>query len=210
MENNEVASQASSQLESAVHELANDQVPELDSALGGPISKNAQKRLIKAQKREQQKVERRAREKAAKAAKKEAKRKRELEGEKDEDRSSKKRKLDDGVLDEGDEVEEHSVQKQQPKEKIPFGSKIVIDLGFDDKMTERVRISSSIPTEESKGHAMFNVGYRKWYRWYLNVHTRTLQTERHRRHSQPCSLRPSMAVLRRGSTCWLLTKTGGA
>jgi tRNA (guanine9-N1)-methyltransferase len=150
MENNDVASQVSSQLESAVHPIR--QAPELDSALGGSISKNAQKRLMKAQKREQQKVERRAREKVAKAAKKEAKRKR---GEEDEDRSSKKRKFDDGALEEGDEMKDHTVQKQQPRERIPFGSKIVIDLGFDDKMTERVRISSSKLYGETNERAVF-------------------------------------------------------
>ena len=106
MENNDAASQASSQLESAIDPIR--QAPD------GSISKNAQKRLRKAQKREQQKVERRAREKAAK---KEAKRRRALEGEEDEDRSSKKRKLDDGALDEGDEMEDHIVQKQQPRER---------------------------------------------------------------------------------------------
>ena len=109
MENNDAASQASSQLESAIDPIR--QAPD------GSISKNAQKRLMKAQRREQQKVERRAREKAAKAAKKEAKRKRALEGEEDDDRSSKKRKLDDGALDEGDEMEDHIVQKQQPRER---------------------------------------------------------------------------------------------
>jgi tRNA (guanine9-N1)-methyltransferase len=121
------------------------------------LSKNAQKRLLKAQKREEFKHERRAREKAAKAAKKAAKREQATkavdanttrEGESaDEERVTKKRKLVDGEAlavrgdgEEGSSPDTKTNFKHIRKE--PFGAKIVIDLGFDEKMTDRVSLSS--------------------------------------------------------------------
>jgi len=133
----------------------------------GPIlSKKAQKRLVKAQRREEQKKERRAREKEAKAAKKAAKRERERErstaatgadadtGRRGEDgereRTRKRRKLVDGeglsvcAREEGAELEgeEGSEPDTKPStrqiRKEQFGAKVVIDLGFDEKMTDRV------------------------------------------------------------------------
>jgi tRNA (guanine9-N1)-methyltransferase len=127
------------------------------------LSKNAQKRLVKAQKREEFKHERRAREKAAKAAKKAAKREQAAKaadsnmnqegGGTDEERVTKKRKLVDGeALAVRGEVGESSSPETKTNfkhiSKEPFGAKIVIDLGFDEKMTDRV----SLPLERIRGH----------------------------------------------------------
>lgn len=145
MESHEIATHATSSLVPPT----GDEVTTNDVSSQAPVlSKNAQKKIIKAQKREAQKLERRAREKAVKAAKKEAKRKREAEADggddnDEESRSNKRRKIEDGSagIDEENEAGDLKEQRQPPKPRTPFGSKIVIDLGFDDKMTERVCIS---------------------------------------------------------------------
>ncbi|KAG8803285.1 tRNA (guanine(9)-N(1))-methyltransferase, partial [Serendipita sp. 399] len=141
---------------------------------GEPIklSKSAQKRIVKAQKREALKLERRAREKAAKKAKKAEKKRmeeettqmrREKEGE---EKMVEDKFKDDGNNEDGDTIDSHSVKRGREGEfeddatretkrrrgedgnmindrqrKYPFGAKVVIDLGFDDKMTEREIVS---------------------------------------------------------------------
>jgi tRNA (guanine9-N1)-methyltransferase len=120
------------------------------------LSKNAQKRLLKAQKREEFKHERRAREKTAKA-KKAAKREQAAKavdsnttrgGESaDEEWVTKKRKLVDGealaVRGDGEESSSPDTKTNfKHIRKEPFGAKIVIDLGFDEKMTDRVSLPS--------------------------------------------------------------------
>jgi hypothetical protein len=175
------------------------------------LGKRAQKRLLKAQRREEQKLERRAREKAAKAAKKAERaaeraqgaqeerkerqeekdrgyRKAELGAKRDREtlealeaqerggedviddtsgeRMAKRKKLgddNDGIHDvhdfadvgdtrgiDGEDNDAHDPQstrevhglstrrRDPPLNKDTFGAKVVIDLGFDDKMTERV------------------------------------------------------------------------
>lgn len=79
-----------------------------------PLSKNAQKRLLKAEKRQAQKLERRAKEKAKR---KENKRARAVEA--------------------AAEGHEPPVKKPRLLPK-PFGACIVIDLGFDDLMSDKV------------------------------------------------------------------------
>lgn len=128
----------------------------LDETLADPsdtpaiLSKKAQKRILKAQKREEFKLERRAKEKAAKAAKKAARREEaknasakavDADGNEDGDGepSAKKRKLVDGAAlpvqnGEGGDNASRSIRRE------PFGAKIVIDLGFDEKMTDRVGV----------------------------------------------------------------------
>ncbi|KIM25865.1 hypothetical protein M408DRAFT_201150 [Serendipita vermifera MAFF 305830] len=120
-----------------------------------PLSKNAKKRILKAQKREEFKLERRAKEKAAKAAKKAAKREQaeankakeeQVEEGEENEPSTKKRKLVDGAALPVQTLSEESDNKVEVKtpsqvRKEPFGAKIVIDLGFDDKMTDREIIS---------------------------------------------------------------------
>jgi hypothetical protein len=138
------------------------------------LSKKAQKRMIKAKKREEMKVERRAKEKEAKKAKKaairaakeadEAARRATTsvdrlettadgvdggnegeEGDKGEERARKRRKGEGGEVLPVDPSPEATQKKARarpqktPIPKDPFGAKVVIDLGFDEKMTERVR-----------------------------------------------------------------------
>lgn len=79
-----------------------------------PLSKNAQKRLLKAARRAEQKLERRAREKELK---KEKKRARAVDAEETSEPRPKRLKI-------------------TPR---PFDARIVVDLGFDDLMFEKVR-----------------------------------------------------------------------
>lgn len=91
------------------HASASDEVDKSDT----PLSKNAQKRLIKAARRAEQRVERRARERAHKKEKKHA---RALEAEGDPHPRPKKLRL----------------------ELQPFDARVIIDLGFDELMTPKV------------------------------------------------------------------------
>ena len=83
-----------------------------------PLSKKAQKKAAKAARCAEQKAERRAREKERKKLKRAAA---QPEPHDDEGAApqSKRAKLD-------------------PSSQIKFGARLVIDLGFDDKMTEKV------------------------------------------------------------------------
>lgn len=146
------SSPASSTAE-ATHDVMEDAKPTDPSGPTPTLSKSAQKKLLKAQKREGYKLERRAKEKAAKAAKKAAKReqaakaasmKDEVPTEGDDgEPTAKKRKLADGApLPVHSEGSDKAAAKQQHKE--PFGAKVVVDLGFDDKMTEGVGPSSEL------------------------------------------------------------------
>lgn len=84
-----------------------------------PLSKNAQKKMAKAEKFAALKLERRAREKEAKKEKKRERAEKRAAGELDsEDDEEKKRQL--------------------KKRKVEFGGLIVVDLGFDDMMNEKV------------------------------------------------------------------------
>jgi len=94
------------------------------------LSKNAQKRLLKAQRKEEFKAERRARDKALKKAKKAELREKRARGELHDDEEENAR-----------QVKRQKLLHDGPKEK--FGARLVIDLGFDDKMTDRVSLSSS-------------------------------------------------------------------
>jgi tRNA (guanine9-N1)-methyltransferase len=85
-------------------------------AQDSPLSKNAQKRLLKAAKRTDLKLERRAKEKEARKAKKRA---RALESHED----------NDGP--------EPAAKKAQPA-RTPFDATVIIDLGFDDLMSQKV------------------------------------------------------------------------
>jgi tRNA (guanine9-N1)-methyltransferase len=83
-----------------------------------PLSKSARKKAAKAERYAAYKLERRAREKEARKEK----------------RRVRAEKRDAGDLD--DEPEEHIPQKKRLK--LEFGGRVVIDLGFDDKMTDKV------------------------------------------------------------------------
>ena len=84
------------------------------------LSKKAQKRALKMSKLEERKIERRAKEKAAKKEKKRKRAERIAAGEVSEDESSQKR-------------------AKVHRTKQPFAARVVLDLGFDDKMNDKVR-----------------------------------------------------------------------
>jgi tRNA (guanine9-N1)-methyltransferase len=99
------------------------------------LSKKAQKRALKMAKFEERKLERRAKEKAAK--------------------KENKRKRAERVA-AGDQLSEDERQKRAKvnRAKEPFAARVVLDLGFDDKMSDKVRgafmlhsISRRIPQE---------------------------------------------------------------
>jgi len=91
-----------------------------------PLSKNARKKAARAARLAEVKLERRARERERRKDKKRAER----------EERERKRAIGKDVSD-----SELPAKKRARKErKEPFGARIVIDLGFDDMMTEKVRI----------------------------------------------------------------------
>ncbi|CAE6527369.1 unnamed protein product [Rhizoctonia solani] len=95
--------------------------PPTGSESTSTLSKTAQKRLAKAEHFAQIKLERRAREKEQKAAKRKEREERAAAGEDPGPSDAKKRKV--------------SREGQGPVR--PFNARIVVDLGFDEKMTEK-------------------------------------------------------------------------
>lgn len=83
------------------------------------LSKSAQKRAERKERLAATKLERRAKEKAAKKEK----------------RRIKAEKRAAGELDSADEAES---ERKKKKPKLEFGGRVLIDLGFDDKMLEKV------------------------------------------------------------------------
>lgn len=97
----------------------------VDSAT--PLSKNAQKKARKAELMKERKLERRVREREA--------------------RKEKKRKRAERIA-AGEEISEDEQAKKRAKVtaaglKTPFRARALIDLGFDDMMSEKVRSISS-------------------------------------------------------------------
>jgi tRNA (guanine9-N1)-methyltransferase len=86
-----------------------------------PLSKSAQKKAIKAERYAALKLERRAREKEAK--------------------KQKKRLLAEKRALAPDDSDDRPVHKKQ---RVEWGARIIVDLGFDDKMTDKVRPISGI------------------------------------------------------------------
>ena len=84
------------------------------------LSKKAQKRALKMTRREERKMEHRAKEKAAK--------------------KEKKRKRAERLA-AGEQLSEDERQKRAKtnRTKEPFAARVVLDLGFDDKMSDKVR-----------------------------------------------------------------------
>lgn len=84
------------------------------------LSKNAQKRALKMARREERKMEHRAKEKAAK--------------------KEKKRKRAERLA-AGEQLSEDERQKRAKTNRVkePFAARVVLDLGFDDKMSDKVR-----------------------------------------------------------------------
>ena len=83
-----------------------------------PLSKKAQKKAAKVARYAEQKAERRAREKERKKLKRAV--------------------AQPGPHDEDEAVPQAKRVKLDPSPQTKFGARLVIDLGFDDKMTEKV------------------------------------------------------------------------
>lgn len=97
-----------------------------------PLSKSAQKKAARAARLAELKLQRRAKEKEAKKEKKRIRAEKRAAGE----------------LDDQDEAES---ARQRKKSRILFGGRVVIDLGFDHLMSEKVSSPaspSSIPHDE--------------------------------------------------------------
>jgi hypothetical protein len=94
------------------------------SANAAPLSKSQQKKAAKAARFAEYKIERRAREKEAKKRKKQERAQKRAAGE-----------LHSG---EDDDEDEQDRKKKKAKRGQPFGATVVVDLGFDDKMTDKV------------------------------------------------------------------------
>jgi tRNA (guanine9-N1)-methyltransferase len=101
-------------MELPVPVTANLEAEEHSTTTSQPLSKNAQKKAAKAARLLEQKAERRAREKEAKKRKR---RERAHAG----------------------DVDPRKRRKMVGDDQIPFAAQVVIDLGFDDMMTEKVR-----------------------------------------------------------------------
>ena len=90
-----------------------------------PPSKKSQKKAAKAARYAEQKVERRAREKERKKLKRAA--------------------AQSQPHDEDEEVPKSKRVKLGRGSQIKFGARLVVDLGFDDKMTEKVCVQPEVP-----------------------------------------------------------------
>lgn len=123
-----------------------------------PLSKKAQKKAAKAARYVEQKAERRAREKEKRKLKRAA-----AQPEPHDD--------DDGAVPPSKRV------KLDQSSQAKFGSNLVIDLGFDDKMTEKV------PSLYCHLVAVVYIFvHRRWYRYLHNSRTHTVQIGRQRVH----------------------------
>ncbi|KAG8931968.1 hypothetical protein FRC02_001848 [Tulasnella sp. 418] len=101
---------------------------EITAALTSPpLSKSAQKRMLKEARRQEHKLEKRARE-------------RELKKEKKRIRAEKRAAGEELVED------ENPRKKQRTGKKKPFKARVVVDLGFDDKMQPKVGRNTSHPS----------------------------------------------------------------
>jgi tRNA (guanine9-N1)-methyltransferase len=94
--------------------------PENTSETVAVLSKKAQKRALKLARQQERKMEHRAKEKAAK--------------------KEKKRKRAERLA-AGEQLSEDERQKRAKTNlaKEPFAARVVLDLGFDDKMSDKVR-----------------------------------------------------------------------
>jgi len=95
------------------------------------LSKKAQKRALKMARLEERKLERRAKEKAAKKEKKRRRAERIAAGEQlsEDERTEKRAKLS--------------------RAKEPFAARVVLDLGFDDKMSDKPTSTALIDTRQT-------------------------------------------------------------
>jgi tRNA (guanine9-N1)-methyltransferase len=107
--------------DTATHSSEKSISPESTSETVVVLSKKAQKRALKMARQQERKMEHRAKEKAAK--------------------KEKKRKRAERLA-AGEQLSEDERQQKRAKvnhAKEPFAARVVLDLGFDDKMSDKVR-----------------------------------------------------------------------
>lgn len=104
------------------------QSEETEPVTAAPLSKKGQKKLARAARYQEAKLERRAKEKERKKEKKRLAR----------EETARKREA-------GEPVSEDERPRKRAKTTVaePFGARVVVDLGFDDKMTDKVRLKIS-------------------------------------------------------------------
>ena len=149
------------------------------AAVTQPLSKNAQKRLAKAARLAEVKKERRAAEKERRKERKRLQAQKRAAGELDSDEtadaeSRKKRKVE-----------------EQKGPRVPFGARVVVDLGFDDMMTENVRHVKYLIGGERL--MLVSCTHRKSSHSRLNWRILTVQIAELLRHSRRYYSRVSMA-----------------
>jgi hypothetical protein len=135
-----------------------DPTDEIEASSQNPavLSKNAQKRLLKAERRAETKSLRRAREKELKKQKK---------------RARAEQQADDGPPEKKSRTEKRTIK--------PFNARVVIDLGFDELMSAKVHIGAS-----SYGILATIIPCRNAYHYAPSLVTPTRRTESHRHLSQ--------------------------
>jgi tRNA (guanine9-N1)-methyltransferase len=97
-----------------------------DTAEAPVLSKSAQKKAARAVRYEETKAARRAAEKERRKAQKRARAERVAAGDADSD--------DTAALERA-----RAAKRRRTNTRVPFGARVVVDLGFDDRMIEKVR-----------------------------------------------------------------------
>lgn len=144
-----------------------------------PLSKNAQKKLVKAERMLALKAERRTREKAAKKEKRKERAQKRAAGEEVDKVPSRKRARLDGPS-------------------RPFEARVVVDLSFDDKMIDKVRRGNNCISVLGQQMNTTDPGDRKLPRCARNSLIRTARIAKQRSLSPHCCLPHSMVGLSRG------------
>lgn len=147
----------------SVHQTA---IAEESADAPKPPSKTALKKAAKVERFAALKVERRAREKEAKKVKKRQR--------------AEKRAI--GELDADDEQE-----RRKKKAKIEFGGRVVVDLGFDDKMSEKVG-SNIFPMAFTTIPSYCSTERDDDQYCYLGNHVTVLPVSIHLQHQSKCIL----------------------
>lgn len=140
------------------------------SRISPPLSKKAMKKAAKQERYQALKLERRAKEKEAKKEKKRG--------------IAAKRAA--GELDEDDEK-----KRKNKRPRLHFGGKIIVDLGFDDMMNEKVGCARSLLVLIAT-----RLGSRKLNPCVPNWRTPTVRTAMRRIHFRLCILRSTAVPLR--------------
>ena len=149
-----------------------------------PPSKKSQKKAAKAARYAEHKAERRAREKERKKLKRAV--------------------AQPQPHDEDGEIPKSKRVKLGRGSQTKFGARLVVDLGFDDKMTEKV-----CPTWIAAVPQLFIFAQRKWYPYPHSLRIHTVRTRRHRVPSNIYFIPLWMAKLSHGSKALVTLGTSG-